>query len=400
MIREKYSIMQNEFSINITDGKIDSVRTKDIKKSALRVYDGQYIGIKGVYGEVKDDDWTEALNNLGLKIPYPHKPTMNLNCNEGGNFEFDENKFLKDVREFLAYIKTEFPQFVVFNKVSLNDNLYSIVNDEWLELSARKYGYIFSLILKEKGTPNVFDSSFLYAGRNYNLNDLKKYFYDMFSVYDKRREVPKKKTPVIIQTDYMMRFFEKHLNGRSLGTKSSIFNDKLGEKLFSEKFSLTVDKKNSFIEPFFDLEGTSLANDEIFLIENGVFKRPYVDKATAKKYGYELTSSAGGEFDSVPSPSPVGLHFKNTANSIEELIEDREAIFVQMSAGGDYTDSGDFAAPIMDSYLLDRDGFKNRLQEFTLTGNVYDIFGKNFIGTLPYKNVEGYNLLVFETEIL
>jgi hypothetical protein len=39
MIREKYSIKQNETSLNIVQGKVEAVRSKNIQKTAVRLYD-------------------------------------------------------------------------------------------------------------------------------------------------------------------------------------------------------------------------------------------------------------------------------------------------------------------------------------------------------------------------
>ena len=50
MIKELYQQTVREVSLNVSAGRVDSLRRKNITKSGCRVYDNGYIGVAGCLG--------------------------------------------------------------------------------------------------------------------------------------------------------------------------------------------------------------------------------------------------------------------------------------------------------------------------------------------------------------
>ncbi len=73
MKKEFITVSQKETVLRIQACKIEAVRSKDIVKKGVRVYDGGKIGISGAVGDIADDVLVErAIENLATNIAYDH----------------------------------------------------------------------------------------------------------------------------------------------------------------------------------------------------------------------------------------------------------------------------------------------------------------------------------------
>lgn len=71
---------------------------------------------------------------------------------------------------------------------------------------------------------------------------------------------------------------------------------------------------------------------------------------------------------------------KESDKTLEELLEGRKGIFVLVASGGDFTPDGNFATPVQLPFLFDGKKFIGRLPELNISSNLFDMFGKDFIG--------------------
>lgn len=75
MIQEKLQNKVNEIAINVQQSRFESIRKKDITKTAIRVYDNDCIGISSGIGEINEEELAKkAIDGLQLQIPYPVSP--------------------------------------------------------------------------------------------------------------------------------------------------------------------------------------------------------------------------------------------------------------------------------------------------------------------------------------
>ena len=77
-MRETYRQRKNESTLRIVEGKVYSVRQKDITKTGCRIYKDGFMGVAGTLGEASEETWAEAEKNLGLKVSYPFEPEKNI----------------------------------------------------------------------------------------------------------------------------------------------------------------------------------------------------------------------------------------------------------------------------------------------------------------------------------
>ena len=167
--------------------------------------------------------------------------------------------------------------------------------------------------------------------------------------------------------------------------KASLFDGKLGQKLFNDRLNLVIDRSpaRQINIPFFDTEG--VVNDDYlnYLVKNGVFSKLITCKKSAAQYNTDNLGCAGAEYNGVPQAGGSGLNVLSTAKNLSELIKGK-AIYLSNTGGGDMTPSGDISMPSIVSYLYEDGKLLGKLPEFTVTGNLFDIFGKDFIGVTEH----------------
>ena len=79
------------------------------------------------------------------------------------------------------------------------------------------------------------------------------------------------------------------------------------------------------------------------------------------------------------------------------------SVYIVMCSGGDTTPDGNFATPVQVAFLC-RDGkFVGRLPEIGVSGNLFDIYGKNFIGqaedSLSHTDCSDYKPLIVRMKV-
>lgn len=406
MIKEKYINRVKEISINIVQTEVESVRKKDILKTGLRVYDNGYIGIAGSLGKVDEQDLErKAIDNLSLKIPYPYSPSQGLEKEVDYREDtFSNEDFVNEADELLNILKDEFPDFTFSNKINITEVESRLINSVGLDLTFKDRLILGQLIIKEKASANVFDALALYIERQYHREQYLNIIRETLNAYRNPVKLPKEgKLPVIFM-NYDMTPLTKlieELNGYKVGTGASLFKDFIGEKKFNENFTFyqSAEKEDIVDSQFFDAEGVVNEGFKYALIENGRIISPYTDKKTADKFNMPLTGSAAGEYDKVPSLSPRYFKVESSNKTLKELLNGQMAVAIVIASGGDFTAEGVFGTPVQLAFLTDGEKLIGRLPELKLSGELYSMFGEDFIGKSKDKAFLGQNALAINLDV-
>ncbi|MBE6051052.1 MAG: hypothetical protein E7214_10485 [Clostridium sp.] len=407
MVKELYVIKEKEISLNVTQSKIDSIKKKEVTKSGCRIYKDGYIGIAGTLGEATSDTWKKAEENLKNKVPYEFEPCKNMKRIRDLRVDnMSIEQFINVAEEFLKVLREEYSNFIFSNKIKLIEKEVTLKNDVGLDLKSIDRYFQTELMVKEKESINIIDTDLSGNARTFNKEDLLKLAKETLGNYTNMVSVPKeKKVPIIARPLELINKIVSELDGSKLGSGASIFNDKINKKVFSEKFTLYLDRSNeNIMVPFFDSEGSTLEEDKLKLIDEGVIKLGYTDKRTADKYKVQNTAAASSEYDEVSSISQLSYNENifsvNTSNkTLSEIIGDKDAIYVAEMAGGDCTNEGIFSSPVQSAYLVSGGKIVGRLPEFNIRGNIYDMFGKDYLGVSKEKYYTGENLVILNMEV-
>ena len=162
---------------------------------------------------------------------------------------------------------------------------------------------------------------------------------------------------------------------------TSLLKGRLGEKVFNEKFSLLTDRtpRNRGCYPFFDAEGTVKEGDKFYFVKEGVFEGLATCKRTAQQFSLPLSGTAASSFDSVPAAGFGGVTVANTHAKLSDIVKGK-AVYVAVTSGGDMTPDGTLGLPVMLAYLYEDGKLLGTLPEFSLSGSLFDVFGKDYLG--------------------
>ena len=406
MIKEKYSQNLKEISINIVQSKITSVRKKDITKTGFRVYEDGFIGVSGTVGQADEIQLEKrAIENLTLRIPYPYEPTAHLVKKVDNRKEICSNEsFVKEVEELLQILREEFPDFILSNNIFIQEIETKLVNNKGLDLSYLDKFIIGTIIVKEKSSVNVFDAFVAYMGRQYVRDDFLKNARKTLIAFKNKVDLPKSgKLPVIFAEHDILPIKKliEELNGYKVGAGASIFKGELGKKKFHDEFTLYQSAEEEDITgiEFFDAEGVVNEDHRYNLIEHGKIITPYTDKKTSVQFNLPLTGSACGDYDKVPALAPRNLKVKSGDKTLKELLNGELGILVSIASGGDFTQEGAFAAPVQLAFLTDGEKLIGRLPELSISGELYAMFGDDFVGKSKDKELLGEKNLVLNLNV-
>jgi PmbA protein len=175
------------------------------------------------------------------------------------------------------------------------------------------------------------------------------------------------KMPMIIENRQVGRLFSPvigALNGSAIQQKNSFLVDKKGEKVFSEKLTITDDP---FIvsgrgSRLFDSEGLATKKRTVF--GNGVLQNYYIDTYYGKKLNMEPTSG-----------STTNLVFETGDKNLEELIAtvNRGILVTGFNGGNCNGTTGDFSYGI-DGFLIENGELVQPVSEMNITGNMKELW--------------------------
>lgn len=406
MVKEKYIKRIQETSINISQTEIKSVRKKDITKTGLRIYKDGYIGVAGAIGKIDEAELEKrATENLNLKIPYPYEPSSNHTEKVDYSKEiFSDEAFVNEVEELLNILKIEFKDFIFSNSISIKETETKLINDIGLNLTHRDKMMETQLIIKEKSSANVFDSMALSIDREYNRENLLNNIRESLTAYRNKVKLPVEgKQPVVFMAVDMLplRKIIEEINGYKVGTGASLFKDFIGKKKFNEDFTFyqSSQKEDLTESEFFDVEGVINKDYKYTLIEKGKILAPYTDKKTASQFNLPLTGSASAEYDKVPSLSARNFKVASSNKTLKELLNGQFGVAVFVASGGDFTAEGVFGTPVQLAFLTDGEKLIGRLPELTISGELYTMFGDDFIGRSEDKAFLGQNALALNLNV-
>ena len=386
MKTEYISIHEKETAAKIRNTQIDAVRNKDIVKKGVRVYQDDYVGISGALGEVPEDELlAQAKQNLKAGIAYPFDLSGGYKDHRiSSTASIGAEEVISYAEKILGKLKSEYPDFEFSEVILKRDVLHTMNNSEGLDLLYQDAFIAMALVLKQKKSANLFDGMIKCFTRQLDMEKFFSFNGSLLDAFHHPVALPEgEKLPVFyFEHSELKRFLVRSLNGENYANGSSLFSRKLQEQLFHSKMSISQNRNSSLLaEPFFDTEGVVNSGDTYPFINNGKLINVFTDKRNASRYNLPHTGSASGAYDDIPSLSSAPLVFDADARDIENELQGKPGILVNISAGGDFTADGSFAAPVQVSFLFDGKKILGKLPEFTVRSNIYQMLGSDYIGT-------------------
>lgn len=385
MDKEYLRIVTNETSVSVLNSAIESVRNKKMERASARVFEGGFLGISSSMSHADMDSLEKkAVESLSLKVP------VNFSLPEGQKRTWDisgnsvlEEELLKHTDELLSKLTKANPNFIFSGNTRTQRMERHLENTSGADYTARESFLSFELMFKHKDSVSILDGAL--ANVYYDCPDIDEFvskYTDILNAFEKNVQIDDESIPVIFWQDpTIMSFFSRHLNGELIELKTSYFSSKIGEKIFSDKFTLNdvnYDPEQRIANPF-DGDGFVREKHVLPLIERGVVKRGMYDLRRAKMYSKEPTGTSLRRYNKSSEIYPNCLLPEKTGVSAKSI--DR-ALFVLITSGGDFQDDGSISLPVQLGYLFERGKFVGKTQELILNNTIEKMFGLDYIGTL------------------
>ncbi len=388
---ELYVEKSEELNIEIRSGKIDKYQESKSQGIGVRVIKGDKQSL--VYGTSdKISDLQKTINEAIEIIEFMDDDEIILNGNEEFQGNIDSSKITETTFEDkVEYIigqekagigKSDNKALV--ESTAYEENKYSklIINSKGLKkIETGAYcGSSISLAINKEG---INETGYAY----YYTRDIDQLLKQKLGIeaYEKAYEmigagiVNTQKYIAIFTPDVivdLLRLLSYSFNGENIYKGKSLFKDKLGEKLVSEKLNIIDNgiENGALGFSYFDGEGTNTKENRI--INKGVFLGGLYNLSIAKKTGRKTTGNAVRSYASLPSIGYHNLYIENGNTDVKDMLtEMNDGIIIKELMGLH------MANPITGEFSLGASGIKvnkgklaGGFRGVTISGNILDIF--------------------------
>ena len=393
---------QHTVTLNVTAGRIDSFRELDKTTGTVRVYENGCIGVAGCLGEPDEEALTEqAKEALAFSIPYPCLLEDAAEIVELHDKEIiPVPELIPTMSAFLERLGEQCPKMAFSNKISLSNSKIEYRNSRGRHLLSSGSQLSIELIAQNRGSGNLFDTGFFWVGDHFDPDAVLAYFKEQYDAFYVPADLEPGRYPVVADPGNLFGTFMRHFVGDLYVAGASLLSGKLGEKVFNEKLTFCDDMNpaSSLGSCFFDAEGCVAENYRPTIIKDGVLTSLLTTRKTMEQYGLPNSGNATAPYDGVPS---VGFHtcyLEQTADTLKELVPGK-AVYMIIASGGDMTPDGHYATPVQMAYLMEDGKVVGRLPDITVSGNFFDLLGKDYLGTVHNCPVENAQLMAVTMDV-
>ncbi len=165
------------------------------------------------------------------------------------------------------------------------------------------------------------------------------------------------------------------VNGASVARGTSLFKDKMGQRIFAPGISIIDDPRRvrGMRSRVFDGEG--VATQRLAIIEDGILQCWILDSRSARQLGMVSNGHASRSTGSPPSPSATNLYMAPGKLSPVELMADiTEGLYVtELMGGGMNGVTGDYSRGAA-GFMIRNGVLAEPVAEITIAGNGLEMF--------------------------
>ena len=403
MEKEKYTNITKYAEVQIQESEIVSFNKYDKITRSFRVYQDGFVGIHYQQGEMSDEEgYALAEKNLELKRDYPFELCGGERSLDKTEKLLSDTELLKKAKTELSWLRRNFPDFTFNGSVFYNSMSFLQENTAGMNYSVKDGHNGIGFGFKHKDSKDLDDGNFSTNMRTYSSAKFRKMAANYLTNFTKIVEMPKECIIMMPNWNFNSKLISS-LDAEELALGTSLLSGKIGKKVFSEKLTLMhdVSKTNIWMSSFWDAEGVVQKNDRLTYIKNGKILRGYADKRIAQKYGVENTGSARFNWADVPQNGWINARIKPINKKPKQILQDLSipfAILPVYYSGGGFKENGEYAMPVQMAYLTDGETILGKLPPFTMKSNLFDMFGKDFIGVSKYDSLWNAGMMIVKME--
>jgi len=388
MERESLEIEIVEISLNVKNSSINSVRRKEVTRRAARVFKEGSLGLAAAQGDVPFDDlFKRAENALALGIEWNYDlPTDTVYTRDAtqGLDSLTEDGICSLGETVLKQLTSRNPDFIFSDRIGGARKKVRLENSKGISLSLATQETEIGLTFKHRESSNIIDG-YHAAGwlRDVNTEEYIERYNEILDGYRNSSDLKSARRKVVFLNEGMvMAKFREVLRGDRYYRGASLLSEKIGEKIFSENFTLYDSNdlvENGYCSPF-DMEGVKREESDLVLIEHGVLRDVVLDLRNGAKYGRKSTGNGYRAYSQNPDIRFNALRVERGKKTLDEILDGEEALVVLLASGGDFLDNGDFSTPVQLSFTYGNGKFIGRAPQVTLKSNLLRMFGEDLVG--------------------
>lgn len=401
MHREKITSTNISSSVDVQENQIIGFNKSSSLNYSFRVYKDDKCGYYYYMGQISDEEgYKNAEKNLELNRPYPFEIEGGVRHRDKLETLPTDAELMNITKRCLSYLKKNFPDYTFAGAAATIIHTMKQENDVGMDYSTRDGHTSIQFEFKHKDSKDISDGYFTYNDRKFKMSKFKKIASGWLSSFNKMVEMPEE---CIIMDQYYgyTGKLKDALDVEKLKLGTSILTDKIGTKTFADNLTVFHDTsdKESWMNAFWDGDGTVPHKDKVYFIKNGKILRGYADKKTAKKYKVKpVPGSAYINYADIPGNGGINLSLKIENKTAKELLNGRLAIIPIQSSGGGFKEKGEYTMPVQIGLLTDGEKILGRVPPFTISTNMFDMFGKDYIGVAKRNELYNNKVLLFKAQ--
>lgn len=381
-ICEKRSNLHENTQISYVENKKESFRKMDHMSTSFRVYEDDFVGIFKYEGRISDEiGFAKAKANLNRKRPYPFSLETGVRSRNKVERVYTDIEVDKFAEQAMEYIKKNYPQYICTLKVNYERAIESQINDLGMDYTNKDACITVNVTFRRKGSLELEDGYYSLSLRDYDENIFRKMTDLYLGGFEKEAKLPEE---ILFDIQYygILYNLTRELDGERLAQNASLLNGKIGEKIFHDDFTVFHDltDEECWFNPFWDGDGCVINGDKLLLIDHGKILTGYADKRAAKKYQIPHTKTASVSYSDIPGCGGINGRIVRSDKTIKDLLNGRTCVIPMMHTTSGYNEKGDQTMVVNTSLLFDGEKVLGRLPEFKVSSNLFDVFGKDYIG--------------------
>ena len=307
--------------------------------------------------------------------------------------QIKENKdFSKYVDKIINLTKLEEDIFNLTVTLSYNISKIQIINDKGVNIENVNSYYDFAIISYGRKDDKVVNAYRTVMQKDFNLNELvilrKEVIEEVKNKFNKNK-INSKKYKCLFKQEVIEELLSEIIEAislKSVNLNLSLFKDRIGEKIFSEKISLVEDPcgESNITRYLFDEEGNKTYKKSI--IENGILKLFISNNKESSKNNMISTSNA---FDEIGVRNLMLLPGEKSEKEIIKNIKEGLIITDIAGAGGQAIDivSGSISLLVNGFYIVNGK-IDYYFEQAIMTSTIKEIFNNvlEISNTVQYSN--------------
>lgn len=307
--------------------------------------------------------------------------------------QIKENKdFSKYVDKIINLTKLEEDIFNLTATLSYNISKIQIINDKGVNIENVNSYYDFAIISYGRKEDKVVNAYRTVMQKDFNLNELvilrKEVIEEVKNKFNKNK-INSKKYKCLFKQEVIEELLSEIIEAislKSVNLNLSLFKDRIGEKIFSEKISLVEDPcgESNITRYLFDEEGNKTYKKSI--IENGILKLFISNNKESSKNNMISTSNA---FDEIGVRNLMLLPGEKPEKEIIKNIKEGLIITDIAGAGGQAIDivSGSISLLVNGFYIVNGK-VDYYFEQAIMTSTIKEIFNNvlEISNTVQYSN--------------